>query len=68
VRKVQAPTLLMWGGKDRWVPPKLIERWRADLRDLRVKLYPELGHIPMEERPELTAADAHAFLQDQTVV
>jgi pimeloyl-ACP methyl ester carboxylesterase len=65
VSKVKAPTLLMWGGRDRWVPPSLIERWRADVRDLRVKLYPELGHIPMEERPELTAQDAHAFLQGQ---
>jgi pimeloyl-ACP methyl ester carboxylesterase len=62
VRKVKAPTLLMWGEQDRWVPPSLIERWCEDLQDVRVKRYPGLGHIPMEERPELTAADAHAFL------
>jgi pimeloyl-ACP methyl ester carboxylesterase len=62
VRKIQAPTLLMWGEQDRWVPVSLIDRWRADLPNLVVKRYPGLGHIPMEERPELTAADAHAFL------
>jgi pimeloyl-ACP methyl ester carboxylesterase len=63
VRKVKTPTLLMWGEQDRWVPPSLIARWQADVSDLRVKLYPGLGHIPMEEQPALTAADAHAFLQ-----
>lgn len=64
VRDVKARTLLMWGERDRWVPPKLIPRWRADLRDVRVKVYPGLGHIPMEEKPALTAADALAFLQE----
>jgi pimeloyl-ACP methyl ester carboxylesterase len=64
VRDVKAPTLLMWGERDRWVPPALITRWRADLRDVRVKVYPGLGHIPMEEQPALTAADALAFLQE----
>lgn len=63
VRKVRAPTLLMWGAEDRWVPPSLIARWQEDLPDVCVKLYAGLGHIPMEEQPALTAADAHAFLQ-----
>jgi pimeloyl-ACP methyl ester carboxylesterase len=62
IAKVRCPTLLMWGGKDRWVPPKLVESWKRDLKQLEVKLYPEAGHIPMEELPFETARDAHAFL------
>lgn len=62
IAKVQCPTLLMWGERDRWVPPALIERWQRDLRDVEVKIYPGAGHIPMEEFPDETARDAHAFL------
>jgi pimeloyl-ACP methyl ester carboxylesterase len=62
INKIQCPTLLMWGDEDRWVPPKLIENWKRDLRNLEVKVYEGAGHIPMEERPIETARDAHAFL------
>lgn len=62
IRKLRAPTLLMWGGKDRWVPPRLIESWQRDLPHLELKLYPSAGHIPMEELPVETARDAKEFL------
>jgi pimeloyl-ACP methyl ester carboxylesterase len=52
----------MWGAKDRWVPPSLIELWKRDLPNATVQLYPELGHVAMEERPDVTARDAHRFL------
>ncbi|MFT3925010.1 MAG: alpha/beta hydrolase [Myxococcales bacterium] len=62
VREIKVPTLLMWGGKDRWVPRALIDTWKADVEGLEVKVYPEGGHIPMEEFPQETARDADAFL------
>lgn len=62
IAKVRAPTLLMWGEKDRWVPPALIENWKRDLKQVEVKIYQGAGHLPMEERPHETARDAHAFL------
>lgn len=62
IQRVRAPTLLMWGERDRWVPLSLIEAWRRDLPRSQVKVYPGVGHIPMEEIPELTAWDAHEFL------
>lgn len=62
VRKLRAPTLLMWGAKDRLVPPALIENWMRDVAHLELKVYPDAGHIPMEEYPTETARDAHAFL------
>jgi pimeloyl-ACP methyl ester carboxylesterase len=64
IPKIKAHTMLMWGEKDRWVPPALIERWQHDLPEIEVKTYPEAGHIPMEEFPEETARDAFAFLAD----
>jgi pimeloyl-ACP methyl ester carboxylesterase len=62
IQRVRAPTLLMWGERDRWVPLSLIEAWRRDLPRAEVKVYPGVGHLPMEEIPELTAWDAHEFL------
>ncbi|HVZ31223.1 MAG TPA: alpha/beta hydrolase, partial [Polyangiaceae bacterium] len=61
---VRAPTLLLWGGRDRWVPPSLLQHWRRDLPAAQVKIYPALGHLPMEELPERTARDVHAFLSE----
>jgi pimeloyl-ACP methyl ester carboxylesterase len=67
IPKIQAPTLLMWGGKDRWVPIELIDRWKHDVKGLKVHVYDEGGHVPMEEFPDATARDAHAFLSDGSV-
>lgn len=63
IPKIQAPTLLMWGEQDRWIPPSLISRWLDDLPNLQLITYPSVGHIPMEEIPQISARDALAFLQ-----
>jgi pimeloyl-ACP methyl ester carboxylesterase len=62
VRDVKAPTLLMWGSKDRWVPPALLDQWKRDLPGAVVQVYPGLGHVAMEELPDVTARDALRFL------
>ncbi len=62
VRQLNVPTLLLWGARDRWVPPALVKRWQQDVPGLQVKIYPDGGHIPMEEMPEESARDALAFL------
>ncbi len=62
IPRVRCPTLLMWGQEDRWTPVELLDAWRRDLPCAQVKVYPGVGHVPMEEIPELTALDAHAFL------
>ena len=60
---ITAETLLMWGKEDSWVPLTLAERWRQDLPDAGLVVYPTVGHIPMEELPEDTARDAARFLR-----
>lgn len=66
IRGIRCPTLLMWGERDRWVPPALIELWKRDLPDASVKLYAGVGHVPMEEIPVQTALDAHRFLSGES--
>lgn len=63
IRFLRVPTLIMWGARDRWIPPAHAERFHSDIPGSQLIMYPELGHIPMEEDPERTAADAARFLQ-----
>ncbi len=61
---ISAPTLLMWGEVDPWIPVAIAERWKADIRNLKFISYPGVGHLPMEEIPYQTAQDAMAFMDD----
>lgn len=64
IRDIQAPTLMLWGRKDRWVPIELLDHWLMDLNTkVQHIIYEGVGHIPMEEIPEASARDAHNFLQ-----
>jgi pimeloyl-ACP methyl ester carboxylesterase len=60
--KVQAPTLVMWGELDRWIPISDGERMAKDVPNARLLRYPGVGHVPMEEIAAQTASDALSFL------
>jgi pimeloyl-ACP methyl ester carboxylesterase len=61
IRGVKAPTLIVWGRYDTWIPPRDAERFAADIEGARVALV-EAGHMPQEERPVETAALIEQFL------
>lgn len=65
--RITAPTLLMWGGADAWVPPKMSERWKQDISHAQVVIYPGVGHMPMEEIPEQSLADTIAFMNGEVI-
>lgn len=60
---ITAPTLLMWGEKDIWVPVQLSEQWLENIANSTLITYPDAGHIPMEEIPQQTLLDALAFIE-----
>jgi pimeloyl-ACP methyl ester carboxylesterase len=62
------PALVMWGKRDPWIPLTAGERLTAALPAGRLVVYPELGHVPMEEGPRETAEDARAFLRESGAV
>ncbi|RMH15675.1 MAG: alpha/beta hydrolase [Acidobacteria bacterium] len=62
IPSIRQPTLIQWGGQDRWIPPAVGERFHADLPHSELLIYDDLGHVPMEEDPVRTARDARAFL------
>lgn len=61
-RDVTCRTLVQWGKADDWLPVSLGERLTAEIPDAKMRTYPGVGHVPMEEAPQETAADAATFL------
>lgn len=64
VQNIRTPTLILWGGRDTWLPPVMGERFKRDIPGSRLVIYPELGHVPMEEDPANTVGDLRAFLRE----
>ena len=62
--RIATPTLLVWGDRDRLLPPTGQQRLAAAIPGARSQLYPETGHSPHWERPERFAADLDAFVQE----
>jgi pimeloyl-ACP methyl ester carboxylesterase len=60
--EIQAPTLILWGQRDAWFPIDFAHRLHERVRGSKLVTYADGGHVPMEELPDATAADAEAFL------
>ncbi len=50
--KVKAPTLVLWGRDDRWIPVEQADRVVAAIPGARKVVLEGCGHVPQEERPE----------------
>ena len=62
LKNIKAPTLILWGGKDRLVPPELAQRFVRDIPGARLVMFDDLGHVPQEEDPQRTVAEVRRFL------
>lgn len=62
--RVRVPSLVLWGGADRVVSPRLAARTAAALPDSRLLVLPGTGHVAQIERPAEVAA-AVAGLWDE---
>lgn len=62
LKDIKAPTLILWGGRDRLLPPELAHRFERDIPHARLVVFDNLGHMPQEEDPERTVAQVRRFL------
>lgn len=62
ISQVKAPTLILWGGRDRLIPPEVGRVFEREIAGSRLVVFPELGHVPQEEDPVATVAVVTAFL------
>lgn len=59
---IRVPTLILWGQRDRWIPPAHAGEFARRIPGATLRMYPALGHIPMEEDPVRVGTDLCAFL------
>lgn len=65
LKEIDQPTLILWGETDAWIPVANAHAFAARLPNDTLLIYPEVGHLPMEEIPVQTAKDVRAFLKEQ---
>ncbi len=51
LKKIKSPTLILWGGNDEWINVKFAQKFKTMIKNSRVSIMNETGHIPMEEKP-----------------
>lgn len=59
---LKLPTLILWGGRDRLIPPANAKRFAADIAGSELHVFERLGHVPQEEDPAGTVAVLKDFL------
>jgi len=61
LRRIEAPTLLIWGERDPLVPPAIGDLLREEIPDSRLLVLERSAHVPMFDRPEEFDAALLAF-------
>ena len=62
ITQIRQPTLLIWGGLDRLIPPENAQKFHRDIANSRVVMFDTLGHVGHEEDPVATVAAVQEFL------
>lgn len=62
IRRVQQPTLVMWGEKDEMISPDMGRSFCRDIPHCTLVTFPGLGHLPQEEDPADTLKVVLPFL------
>ena len=62
IAKIKQPTLLLWGGRDRLIPPAHAKRFAQDIAGSKLVMFDTLGHLPHQEDPAQTVAAVQSFL------
>ena len=64
--RLKLPVLILWGADDRLIPRASGEWLKAHIPRSTLIVYPGVGHLPMEERPDQSARDTDRFVSGLT--
>lgn len=62
IRKVKAPTLILWGDKDNLIDVENATLFQKDIPNSKVVIFKNVGHVPMEEVPHQVSKEIASFL------
>jgi pimeloyl-ACP methyl ester carboxylesterase len=51
IDQIRTPTLILWGEKDNLISVENARQFNQDIRGSLLEIYPNVGHVPMEEVP-----------------
>jgi len=60
--KIEAPTLIVWGEKDRMIPVRYAEKFQGEIKGSQLAIVKSSGHTPYFEKPEVFSDTVLAFL------
>ncbi|MBN7810541.1 alpha/beta hydrolase [Algoriphagus sp. H41] len=60
--RLNMPTLILWGGKDAWIPVSDAYEFEKSIPGSNLVVFEEAGHVPMEEIPTESVAEYLSFL------
>jgi pimeloyl-ACP methyl ester carboxylesterase len=60
--QLKQPTLILWGGRDRLVPPAVGAELQRRIPGSQRQVFDTLGHVPQEEDPATTVLAVKTFL------
>ena len=65
IRKITAPTLIIWGDSDKNFHVSCARIFEKNIKNSKLVIVKECGHIPMMEKPEETAFIFQDFLKER---
>ena len=63
--RIQAPSLIIWGAEDRLIPLAAGRKMNSLIKDSRLVIFDNCGHLPQEEMPERVVAEITKFIAAQ---
>lgn len=63
ISRVSVPTLILWGKEDIYFPVENAYKFNRDIANSEIHVYPNVGHLPMEEAPKQSVTDYLGFLK-----
>ncbi|MFL2705723.1 MAG: alpha/beta fold hydrolase [Gammaproteobacteria bacterium] len=63
-KQISAPTLVIHGEEDNLIELDSVRHFEQNIPEVTIKIYSEIGHLPMYEDPLRTANDIKNFLQN----
>ena len=61
--QISAPTLVIHGEEDNLIKVESSKYFEENIPKVEVKIYSNIGHLPMYEDPERTAKDIRSFIK-----
>lgn len=62
---IKIPTLIIWGKEDQLISYKQAYKFQRDIQGSQLLMLEHVGHVPMEEAPDMVSASILKFMNEQ---